>query len=163
MKKSVNREPVALHKVIEIIAIALWREDWPEDEQFSEAVPNDWERWPETSKQASLCYIGRSRSEYRNRATAALRALSAAGWTLTPPKPIASSGTLDPETKREWDIQGQLGQWVTRAKPSTVVITKAICAHYDEYTPKCLFATRNWSTSCSPRRCVDCPDMERQS
>jgi hypothetical protein len=89
---------------------------------------------------------------------AALCALLAGGWSVLPPEPIVSSGTLDPATKREWDIQGQLGQWVRRAKPSAYVVTKAICAHYDEYTPKCLFATRNWSASCSPERCVDCPD-----
>ena len=48
-------------------------------------------------------------------ATAALCALLAGGWSVLPPEPIVSSGTLDPATKREWDIQGQLGQWVSAA------------------------------------------------
>jgi hypothetical protein len=42
-------------------------------------------------------------------------------------------------------------------------VTNDICAHYDERTQECLFATRNWSVACNPRRCVDCPDVRRQS
>lgn len=59
---------------IERAAQALWRLDWPEDDQFSEAAPNDWNEWPETPRGASLAHVEHSKAEYREQARVALEA-----------------------------------------------------------------------------------------
>lgn len=63
---------IATDELVERIARALWRLDWPEDEMFSRVAPNDWDRWPEDGRAASLAYVTHSKSEYRQQARVAL-------------------------------------------------------------------------------------------
>jgi hypothetical protein len=60
---------------IERVARALWRLDWPADTRFSKAAPNDWDRWPETPRQASWAYVDHSKEEYREQARVAIATL----------------------------------------------------------------------------------------
>lgn len=62
---------------VEAVAKALWRWAHPENDAFSVVAPNDWSRWPETPRAASLAYADFSRQEYREMARAALAALEA--------------------------------------------------------------------------------------
>lgn len=60
---------------IEVVAKALWRLDHPEDEGFSAVAPNDWDRWPENGRAASLAYVDHSKDDYREQARVAIAAL----------------------------------------------------------------------------------------
>ena len=63
--------------LVEAIAIALWRLDHPEDDQFSQVAPNDWNLWPEDGRAASLAYETHSKDDYREQAATAIAGLSA--------------------------------------------------------------------------------------
>ncbi len=65
---------------IEAAAMALWRLEHPEDDDFSAIAPNDWARWPETPKEASLAYVEHSREEYREQVHVAM---SSVGRTVS--------------------------------------------------------------------------------
>lgn len=60
---------------VEAVARALWRLENPIEDGFSEAAPNDWDRWPETGRQASLAYVEHSKDDYREQARVAIAAL----------------------------------------------------------------------------------------
>ena len=62
---------------VEAVARALWRLDNPEDDGFSAAAPNDWDRWPDSGYRASLAQVDHSRDDYREQARVAIAALEA--------------------------------------------------------------------------------------
>lgn len=62
---------------IEAVAKALWRLDNPENDGFSQVAPNDWDRWPETGRHASLALVDHSKNDYREQARVAIAALEA--------------------------------------------------------------------------------------
>lgn len=68
---------VVVERMIEDMAKALWRLDNPYEDGFSEAAPNDWEKWPETGRQASLAYVDHSKEDYREQARTAFQASGA--------------------------------------------------------------------------------------
>ena len=59
---------------IERVARALWRLDNPEEDGFSQVAPNDWERWPEHGRDASIAYVDHSKDDYREQARVAIAA-----------------------------------------------------------------------------------------
>ena len=72
---------------VETVAKALWRWHHPEDDQFSTAAPNDWERWPETPRAVSLAHEDWSREEFRDQARVAVEAIDAQ---------VTEAGTAEP-------------------------------------------------------------------
>jgi hypothetical protein len=60
---------------VETAAVALWRLEHPDNDEFSAVAPNDWLRWPETPREASLAYETHSREEYREQVRVVLASI----------------------------------------------------------------------------------------
>ena len=63
--------------IVEVVAQALWRLDYPEDGPFSQVAPNDWNRWPEHGYSASLAQVEHSKDDYRDQAKVAINVIRA--------------------------------------------------------------------------------------